>query len=128
MKILAIKTADNEAELVLLENNKIISKRVLDLGRELAKELPRAIENLLKDNDVPKVDGYIGFLGPGSFTGLRIGISAINALAYAYNLPIVGANGDKWINDGVDKLVSGANDKVIIPNYGAEPNITQPRK
>lgn len=74
------------------------------------------------------VSGLVVFKGPGSFTGLRIGITVTNTLAYANNWPIVGAMGEGWQGEGLSRLTAGENDSVVLPEYGGEANITQPRK
>ena len=81
-----------------------------------------------KDEIFANVSSLIVFKGPGSFTGLRIGITVANAIAYAQNIPIVGTTGENWRGDGLKKLSGGKNDKIVMPEYGAEPNITKSRK
>lgn len=72
--------------------------------------------------------GIVVFKGPGSFTGLRIGITVANTLAYADSLPIVGEQGDDWQEKGIARLAAGENDEIVLPEYGGEANITAPRK
>ena len=72
--------------------------------------------------------GICVFEGPGSFTGLRIGISTANAISYSLDIPIVSSGGDTWIQDCAAKLSQGKNQKIVLPSYGSEPNITKPRK
>lgn len=56
--------------------------------------LPSAIAELLSRHglDVAALDGFVCGLGPGSFTGLRIGLSTLKGLAYAVEKPLVGAS------------------------------------
>lgn len=56
--------------------------------------LPGAIDALLERHQVtlPQLTGFVVGLGPGSFTGLRIGLSTIKGLAYALNVPVVGVS------------------------------------
>lgn len=68
------------------------------------------------------------YKGPGSFTGLRIGITVFNTLAYANTWPIVGVTGDDWRQLGVKRLENKENDEIVLPEYGGEANITTPRK
>jgi len=68
------------------------------------------------------------FEGPGSFTGLRIGITIANTIADAQNIPIVGGRGDDWRTVTLSKLNAGENEKIVLPFYGGEANITVPRK
>jgi hypothetical protein len=49
-------------------------------------------------------------------------------MADAQNVPIVGETGDGWQEKGEARLTAGENDKIVLPEYGGEANITQPRK
>jgi len=68
------------------------------------------------------------FEGPGSFTGLRIGLTVMNTIADAQNVPIVGGQGDNWRDEVLDKLKSGVNEKIVLPFYGSEAHITASKK
>jgi len=85
-------------------------------------------ELALQNKSWGDVTGLVIFKGPGSFTGLRIGITVFNSLAYANSLPIVGTAGDDWRAIGIQRLNAGENDKIVLPEYGGEANITKPRK
>jgi len=74
------------------------------------------------------VTGLVVYQGPGSFTGLRIGITVFNTLAYTNKWPIVGTTGDNWRQAGIQRLEQGENDEIVLPEYGGEANITTPRK
>ena len=94
--------------------------------RDLAKGLLGYIDRMLYDCDKTWTDitAICVFEGPGSFTGLRIGITVMNSIAYAQDIPIVGARGDNWKDEAVAKLIAGENHKIVMPFYGSEPNIT----
>ncbi len=66
--------------------------------------------------------------GPGSFTGLRIGITVANTLAYSLNIPIAGAEGESWLDDSLANLSGMTEPTVILPKYGSDAHITKPRK
>jgi len=57
----------------------------------LLKRFTVKIETLLQTRGKSWADiqGLVCFQGPGSFTGLRIGLTVANALSYSYNLPVV---------------------------------------
>lgn len=66
--------------------------------------------------------------GPGSFTGLRIGLTVLNTIADAENIPIAGGMGEDWQSEVQTKLARGNNEKIVLPFYGGDAHITKPRK
>jgi tRNA threonylcarbamoyladenosine biosynthesis protein TsaB len=115
---------------ITLTNGDWTVTRDWEAGRGLAKGLLAHLQQYLDEYGKTWADltGLVAFKGPGSFTGLRIGITVLNSLAYAQNLPIVGEMGDDWQTQGVQRLQRGENDEIVLPEYGGEANITQPRK
>jgi tRNA threonylcarbamoyladenosine biosynthesis protein TsaB len=65
--------------------------------------------------------------GPGSFTGIRVGVSLAQALGFALNIPVIAITKNKIPKDlsKLDKLKGG---KILTLNYGQKPNITKPKK
>lgn len=98
--------------------------------RQLAKGLLEFIVDKLSENKLTLADfnGLAAMRGPGSFTGLRIGLSVLNTLADSLDIAIVGAEGEDWRKTALDRLGIGQNDQIVLPNYGAEARITQPKK
>ena len=68
------------------------------------------------------------FRGPGSFTGLRIGMAVLNTIADDKSVPIVGTIGEDWLSEALGRLNAGEDDKLVLPEYGQGANITKPRK
>lgn len=66
--------------------------------------------------------------GPGSFTGLRIGLTVMNTLAHDRNIPIVGVSGEGWQQAALARLSGGNNDQLVMPEYGANAHVTKQRK
>lgn len=101
-----------------------------EAGRDLAKGLLQFLQDELlgQGKDWKDIIGLVVFKGPGSFTGLRIGITVMNSLSYANTLPIVGEMDDDWQTKGLERLSRGENDQIVLPEYGGEANITTPRK
>ena len=129
--ILTLKTASMETELGLVDRpGQQIDGELWQSGRQLSEELLERIKTLLKKHKLsfPDLTGIIVFEGPGSFTSLRIGLTVANTMAYAQGLPIVGATGEDWLKDGLAKLPSAKPGDYVMPAYGAEANITKPKK
>lgn len=125
---LAIRSDKPEAELYVLNSDgHILKQKIWDAGRTLARDLPGEIDELM-NNNYDQLKGVVAYKGPGSFTGLRIGITVANAIAYSKSVAAVGVAGDDWLARGVAKLNEGVDDKIILPEYGAVPHITPPRK
>ncbi|MDB5160906.1 MAG: hypothetical protein JWO96_286 [Candidatus Saccharibacteria bacterium] len=130
MKVLTMRTDKPEAELGVYEGKKQIQYLKWEAHRELSVTLLDKTEEILNKSsiDMEQLEGIVVYKGPGSFTGLRIGIAAANALAYGLNIPIVAASGEVWIAEGTKELKAGQNAKVALPEYGAPANTTPPRK
>jgi tRNA threonylcarbamoyladenosine biosynthesis protein TsaB len=98
--------------------------------RTLAKGLLGFInKNLQKKHKTWQDISAIGvFEGPGSFTGLRIGLTVLNTLADSQHIPIVGARGISWQKLALERLDRDENDRIIMPFYGSEAHVTTPRK
>jgi tRNA threonylcarbamoyladenosine biosynthesis protein TsaB len=130
MTILGLRTDKPEAELYLYDDNKQLAKIRWLAHLKLAETLNSKIEEILNKSSISyqDLDGIAAFKGPGSFTGLRIGLSVANALAYAQEIPIVSRGGEAWLSECIADLQSGQNDKIAMPEYGAPARTTRPRK
>lgn len=97
--------------------------------RTLARNLLAYMRDRLGEFDktFEDIDGIGVFRGPGSFTGLRIGLTVCNTMASSSKIPIVGTLGDNWEEDAVTRLKAGENDLLVMPEYGADAHITKPR-
>lgn len=129
--ILALRTDTMTAFLVTLSPaGQVIQSKEWEAGRQLSVELPSEIDNLLQDSNASYSDltGLIAYEGPGSFTGLRIGITIANTIAHEQHVPIVGTTSQSWLQDGVDKLKGAQPGTIVMPVYGGEANITKPKK
>jgi tRNA threonylcarbamoyladenosine biosynthesis protein TsaB len=129
--ILVLRTETKSAYVGLFNGDAEVGKYEWLADRQLAKDLLRVIRDELKKASISWDDlaGIVVFKGPGSFTGLRIGITVANTLAYSLDIPVVGTNGDdEWLRIGLDRLEKKENDRIVLPFYGAEAHITAPRK
>ncbi len=128
--ILAIRTDSADAEIYLYNNGKEIDKSIWSSDRKLADELLINIQELLTRHNLGfnGLTGIVVFSGSGSFTGLRIGTTVANSISYAQDIPITDSEGDEWIQRGIIKLKGASRGKYVLPQYGAEPNITYPKR
>ena len=129
MLILTIRTDKPEAELGLYEDQKQLDYVTWPAHRALAETIHTKMRELLQKHnyDWLQLQGVAVFKGPGSFTGLRIGISVANAMADGLQIPLIGAEGANWLDYGLAALQADKNDKVVVPEYGAAPHTTPPR-
>lgn len=130
MIILTIRTDKPEAEIGLYNDNDQLAYETWQAHRELADTLHVKIEELLKSQkkEWADIEGIVAYQGPGSFTGLRIGLTVANTLSYALKIPAVGETGEGWIQEGSSRLQKGESDQLVMPEYGAPAHITQQKR
>ncbi len=93
MKILGIDTSTKFCNLGLIEDEDILIEYTINgLKKKHSSILVPAIKDLLKTIDLKmeEINGIAVSTGPGSFTGLRIGLSVAKGLCYARSLPLLG--------------------------------------
>ena len=90
MKTLFISTYDNLITIALLEDKKLIQIKEQQSMRSHSEYLMPLINEILKENNLIAQDlnEIIAINGPGSFTGIRLGITVAKTLAYTLNIPI----------------------------------------
>lgn len=90
--ILSIETATKNCSVSLsLNGNTICTREVSEVGYSHAEKLHVFIEEVLKDSNIgfSDLNAIAVSQGPGSYTGLRIGVSAAKGLCYALNIPLI---------------------------------------
>lgn len=92
MKVLAVDTSSIVATVALMDESRLIAEFTLNQNKTHSQRLMPMIKELLDYSGmkVDEIDIFAAASGPGSFTGLRIGITTIKAMAYAANKPVVG--------------------------------------
>jgi tRNA threonylcarbamoyladenosine biosynthesis protein TsaB len=92
MRVIALDTTTRAGSIALLEDDRVIDERVGDASRTHAERLPAEIMAIADAHGVAlsDVDLYAVASGPGSFTGLRIGIATVQGLAIVHRRRIVG--------------------------------------
>lgn len=130
MIILTIRTDNPEAEIGLYQDKVKIDYHVWTAHRQLSETIHQQIEKLLQNHShtIGDIEGIVCYKGPGSFTGLRIGLTVANALAYSLDASIVATMGENWLEEGLDMLGQGKDQKVVVPEYGRDPHITKQKK
>ena len=128
MLIISIRTDKPEAEIGLFADREKLSYEVWQAHRELATTIHQKISEMLvmQGKDWHDIEGIVAYKGPGSFTGLRIGLSVANALAYALQVPIVSQESSDWLERGIAALSDGKDEKIALPHYSTPAHITTP--
>lgn len=112
MKILAVDTSGGVCSAAVLDDNKILSETYMNDKRTHSETLGLMIDFCLScaNTDIRHVDFFACAVGPGSFTGLRIGIGMMKAFAQASKKPVLGVN----TLDALAQNVSGT-DETVCP-------------
>jgi len=90
--LLYIETATQICSVALSKGKKIVASISSDRGNSHTELLFPFIEQVLEKNksSISEINGVVLSIGPGSYTGLRIGASAAKGICYALNLPLIG--------------------------------------
>ena len=91
MKILAVDTSATAASVAVAEENKLIGEFSINTALTHSQTLMPMVDELLKNTglSVNDIDAVAVNAGPGSFTGVRIGVAAVMGIAFPKNLPCV---------------------------------------
>lgn len=91
MRLLAIDTSSAVASAAILEDNKLVAEYILNNKKTHSQKIMPMVEELMRDSEleVSDIDIFAAAYGPGSFTGLRIGVATAKALAHAVKKPMV---------------------------------------
>ena len=119
MKILAMDTSSVNATVAVCDENRILGEYTVSNERAHSQIIMPMLESLLNHCSltIKDIDVFAVALGPGSFTGLRIGISAMKTLAQSLSKPIIGVS-------SLDEVASSffGTDKIICPIFDARRN------
>jgi len=125
---LLLHTGAPTARIGIADEETVVARHEFPASRSLASLLAEEIQSLLQTtNSKPQaLKRVIVHAGPGGFTGLRIGVTTANTLAYALGIPVVGVAGD--VSDLDSLLAKSRNAKpaernLAIPLYAKEPVI-----
>jgi len=90
MRVLAVETSTLSGGAALLDGERVVGEYTLDVRLTHSERLMAAIDQLLIDAGwtVRELEGLAVSVGPGSFTGLRVGLSTVKGLALALAIPV----------------------------------------
>jgi len=124
--VLFIDTASEETFVAIFKGSAILDSNKWNGGNVLSETLLVNIEKLLKNSKITLQDleKIAVFSGPGSYTGLRIGVTTANFLGWTLEIPVA----DSKVING--KLLTNKifTKKTILPKYLNRPQITQSKK
>ncbi len=119
MKVLSIDTSSIVASVAIMDEQKLLCEYTINHKKTHSQKLMPIIKEIIEacDLDISDIDLFGLSIGPGSFTGLRIGTATAKALAHSTNKPVIGVN-------TLDALAYGAPyfDGVMCPIIDAKNN------
>ncbi|MBX4271579.1 tRNA (adenosine(37)-N6)-threonylcarbamoyltransferase complex dimerization subunit type 1 TsaB [Clostridium estertheticum] len=91
MKILSLDSATQSATCAILDDNKVLGEITFNYKKQHSQILMPIIDELFKNTqmNIDDIDAFVASKGPGSFTGLRIGMATIKGLSQGTNKPFV---------------------------------------
>lgn len=94
MKILGIETSTQAGSIALIDSDRVLGEFFLNLGPVHSEKLIPMLDRLLGEAGMAKerIEGVAVSIGPGSFTGLRVGLSTAKGLAFSLGIPLVGVS------------------------------------
>lgn len=117
MKLLAIDTATKAASAAIVDSCGVVGEIGLNTGKTHSQKFLSAVEQLLSlcDMELGQMDAFAVTVGPGSFTGVRIGLATAKAWGYALDKPIIGVN-------TLDALAGNGDCRYVCPILDARRN------
>lgn len=109
MTILAIDTSNNALGIALLEDNQVLGEYITNLKKNHSVRILPAIQTLMNDCERIPADltKIVVAKGPGSYTGLRIGITIAKTLAWTLQIPLVGISSLEALASGTGRYFNG---------------------
>ena len=127
--ILFIDTSDFNNLTLALVHGPIVKLHVANVAFNENYKTNLMLEKFLKHQKVAAKDlSKISVCsGPGSFTGIRVGVSLAQALGFALHIPVIAIPKSK-VPEDIRKLSTVKGGKNLVMNYGQKPNITKAKK
>ncbi|KPJ59536.1 MAG: hypothetical protein AMS15_06870 [Planctomycetes bacterium DG_23] len=92
MKVIGIETSGEIGSVALLSEGRLLAERYFEKGLRHGRELVPSLKEILGEQDIEinGIDLISVSIGPGSYTGLRVGVMAAKTLAFAVRKPLIG--------------------------------------
>lgn len=92
MNILSLNTSTKQYSLALLQNETVLGEYLLSSGSSHFRDLMPCIDDLLKKTSLTpeQLEGVTVAIGPGSFTGIRVGLAVAKGLSQGLGIPLIG--------------------------------------
>jgi tRNA threonylcarbamoyladenosine biosynthesis protein TsaB len=109
MRVLALDTTTRELSAAVVEDDRVLAEHIGDHARAHAERLPGDLLRVLSEADaeLSSIDIFAVAAGPGSFTGLRIGIATMQGLAFVNERRIVAVSALEALAHAADAATSG---------------------
>jgi len=90
MIVVGLETSSTTAGIAVIQNHQVLADTTLEIRAVYAEQLPGLLERTMADISLKwsDVDGFAISIGPGSYTGLRVGLSLVKGLAYVTKKPV----------------------------------------
>ena len=137
MRILAVDTSTAVCGVAVCHDGKIVSEYILNDGNTHSHKLVPMIDEVMRGLSLKAedFDAFAGVTGPGSFTGLRIGIVTVKAMALAAGKPVIGitsldslAFGNSGIDQYICPMIDARNNQVYTAVYEGRENGDVPKR
>ncbi len=121
MLILAVDTSNSTCCAGLYENGKELSYEISFEKRTHSETFMPLVERVVKASGktYQDIDAIASTVGPGSFTGIRIGLSAVKGMALALNIPCISCSSTKALAMSVTNVSTCPKETVLIPSFDA---------
>ena len=120
-RILCVDTSSFICSVSVFENLSLISSNSTEVEKSHSKLIIQLIDQSLKDAKIKinEVDAFAVSMGPGSYTGLRIGVSTIKGLCYSLEKPLISINTLEILSKYALNHINNYNDFFICPMIDA---------
>lgn len=133
MKILTVDTSSAICSVALLDDDKLIDEINLDNGRTHSENLMPLVDEIIRKNDlaVNDIEFIACCVGPGSFTGIRIGVSSIKAIAEVLKVKLAQVTSLETLAANVENeetivsLIDARNNQVYCGIFDKEYNLKE---